>query len=108
MGSMRLEYWVTELKTSYFSGLTKVDQFLQQYKYDEIIGNIKKNFSNYDYTKMEILVKETVEKIKKNFYDLFTYNQIRSEKIRQLKLYKNAKYNLNVFDENYYSYKLVF
>ena len=108
MGSMRLEYWVTELKTSYFSGLTKVDHFLQQYKYDEIIANIKKNFSNYDYTRMEILVKEVVEKIKKNFYDMFTYSQIRSEKIRQLKLYKTGKYNLNVFDENYYSYKLVF
>jgi hypothetical protein len=57
---------------------------------------------------MEILVKEVVEKIKKNFYDMFTYSQIRSEKIRQLKLYKTGKYNLNVFDENYYSYKLVF
>ena len=41
MGSMRLEYWTTEVKTSFFSGLTKVDYFLQQYKYDEIFHNIK-------------------------------------------------------------------
>ena len=47
MGSMRLEFWTTEIKTSFYSSLTNVDHFLNQYKYNEIFGTITKN-NNYD------------------------------------------------------------
>ena len=41
---------LSEVKTSFFSSATKVDYFLQQYKYSEILNNIKKSISDYNYT----------------------------------------------------------
>ena len=108
MGSMRLEYWTTEVKTSFFSGLTKVDYFLQQYKYDEIFHNIKKSISNYDYSRLELLVKDATKDIDKKLYDFVTYRKLRDQAILDAELHKGMKYNLNIFDENFYSYKLIF
>lgn len=110
MGSMRLEYWVTELRISYFSTLTKVDHFLQQYKYDEILTNVYKYFQDYDYTKPFLKIEEALKELKKNkhLYDHATYLNLRSEIIASLELAKNSKYKLTLFDENSYSYKLVF
>lgn len=108
MGSMRLEYWTSEIKTSFYTNMTKVEQFMQQYKYDEILYNIKKNLANYDYTKYKILIKNAMEHINKKAYDLITYRKIRSKIIRDLKLHKTGKYDLTIFDPKMYSYKLVF
>ncbi len=110
MGSMRLEYWVTELRTSYFSTLTKVDHFLQQYKYDEILINVNKYFQNYDFTKPFLIIKEALEELKKDrhLYDWQTYQKMRSDIIAGLELAKNSRYKLTLFDENSYSYKLIF
>ncbi len=108
MGSMRLEYWTTEVKTSFFSGLTKVDNFLQQYKYDEIFHNIKKSISNYDYSRLELLVKDATKDIDKKLHDFVTYRKLRDQAILDAELHKGMKYNLNIFDENFYSYKLIF
>ena len=108
MGSMRLEYWTTEIKTSFFSALTKVDHFLQQYRYDEILTTIKKNLIQYDYTKLKDTIKEALKNISKKMYDFSTYTKMRSEIIQGLELSKNSKYNVSLFDEKSYSYKLVF
>lgn len=110
MGSMRLEYWVTELKTSYFSTLTKVDHFLQQYKYDEILIHVNKYFQDFDYTKPTAIIEEALRELRKNkhLYDYQTYMQLRSEIIEGLELAKNSRYKLTIFDEASYSYKLVF
>lgn len=114
MGSMRLEYWTTELKTSFFSGLTKVDHFLQQYHYSEVLGDLKKTLNSLDYTSIYTIVDKELEgdeelkelrKDKKNF---FAFRNLQIEKIEALDLHKKTKWNLNVFDENFYSYKLVF
>ena len=108
MGSMRLEYWVTEIKTSFFSSLTKVDHFLQQYKYDEIFSTIKKNLINYDYIKIKNTIKEALEGIDRKIQTFTSYNKTRSKIIQNLELSKENKYRLNLFDENSYSYKLIF
>lgn len=108
MGSMRLEYWVTEIKTSFFSSITKVEHFLQQYRYDEIFSNIKKGISNYDYTRLKAIIKEALEDVDKKLYNFTTYNKIRSDIIQDLELHKSSKYKITLFDENFYSYKLVF
>jgi len=88
--------------------MTKVDQFMQQYKYDEVFFNIKKNLSNFDYTKYKILIKDALEHIDKKAYDLVTYRKIRSKIIQKLELHKAGKYELTIFDPKVYSYKLVF
>jgi heme/copper-type cytochrome/quinol oxidase subunit 1 len=108
MGSMRLEYWTTEVKTSFFSGLTKVDNFLQQYKYDEIFSNITKSLADYNYSSLEEKIKEATKELDKTAYDFYTYKNLRTEIIKDLNLHKDIKYNLNIFDENFYSYKLIF
>ncbi len=110
MGSMRLEYWTTETKTSFFSGLTKVDNFLQQYKYSEIFSNIKKSIINYDYSRLDKLVEEINEKLKpqKKILEFSEYRKVRDSAILDAQLHKDMKYNLNIFDENFYSYKLIF
>lgn len=108
MGSMRLEYWTTEVKTSFFSSLTKIDHYLQQYKYSEILTNLKKSLYNYDYTRLKILIKEATDTIDKKQYDHQTYLKIRSQKIQELELHKSSKYRVTLFDEDCYSYKLVF
>lgn len=114
MGSMRLEYWTTELKTSFFSGLTKVDHFLQQYHYSEVLGDLKKTLNSLDYTSIYTIVDKELEgdeelkelrKDKKNF---LAFRNLQIEKIEALDLHKKTKWNLNVFDENFYSYKLIF
>ena len=110
MGSMRLEFWVTELKTSFFSSLTKVDYFLQQYSYNELLNGIVKQVSNYDYTRLYSLIEEALEDLNKNKkkYNFIDYLKRRSEIINELELAKNSKFKITIFDEKAYSYKLIF
>ena len=56
MGSMRLEYWTTEVKTVFFSSLTKVDHFLQHFSYEELFGGVGKQFADNDYTKLRNMI----------------------------------------------------
>lgn len=107
MGSMRLEFWTTEIKTSFFSSLTKVDHFLNQYKYDEIFGNINKN-NNYDYFKYFHIIKEHLSKIDFNTTDKYLLNQLQTKEIENLKLHKLFNENITLKDENHFSYKLIF
>lgn len=108
MGSMRLEYWTTELKTSFYSGLTKVDHFLQTYQYNELSSKIKKTLNNYDFTNLKNIIDKKLEEIDKSLYSPFEYRNLQIEKILELELHKQTKFNLNMFDENFYSYKLIF
>ena len=108
MGSMRLEYWTTELKTSFYSGLAKVDHFLQNYQYNELSSNIKKTLNNYDFTNLKNIIDKKLEEIDKSMYTAFEYRNLQIEKILELELHKQTKFNLNIFDENFYSYKLIF
>lgn len=108
MGSMRLEYWTTELKTSFYSGLAKVDHFLQTYQYNELSSGIKKTLNNYDFTNLKNIIDKKLEEIDKSMYSAFEYRNLQIEKILELELHKQTKFNLNIFDENFYSYKLIF
>jgi len=108
MGSMRLEYWTTEVKTSFFSGLTKVDHFLQQYNYDEFFGGIRRLTNDYDFTRLKLIIKKALEGLDKKSYDQESYAALRIEKIKELELHKGMTYNMNIYDENFYSYKLIF
>ena len=114
MGSMRLEYWTTELKTSFFSGLTKIDHFLQQYHYSELIGDIKKTMNSLDFTHIDKIIEKELEndeelnELKKDKKNFFAFRTLQIEKIEALHLEERTKWNLNVFDENFYSYKLIF
>lgn len=112
MGSMRLEFWVTEVKTSFFSALTKSENYLQQYKYNEILATVKKTLQNYDYTKPTVEIEDALKDLKKkrHLYDEITYNQMRSKIIAGLELAKKSKFNVNLNDKEpfIYSYKLLF
>lgn len=108
MGSMRLEYWTTELKTSFFSGLTKVDHFLQTYKYDELYNNIVKNLNNYDFLNIKNIIDKNLEDLNKSIYNQFEFRNLQIEKILELQLDRQTRLNLNIFDENFYTYKLIF
>jgi hypothetical protein len=96
------------LKTSFFSGLTKVDHFLQQYQYSELLGGIKKILNRHDFTNIKAIVDKKLESLEKNLTNFFEYRNLQIEKIVELELHKQTKLNLNVFDENFYSYKLIF
>ncbi len=112
MGSMRLEFWVTEVKTSFFSALTKSENYLQQYKYNEILATVKKTLQNYDYTKPTVEIEDALKDLKKkrHLYDEITYNQMRSKIIAGLQLAKKSKFNVMLDDKEpfIYSYKLLF
>ncbi len=118
MGSMRLEFWVTEVKTSFFSALTKSENYLQQYKYNEILATVKKTLQNYDYTKPTVEIEDALKDLKKkrHLYDEITYNQMRSKIIAGLELAKKSKFNVMLIDKDpsidkepsIYSYKLLF
>jgi len=110
MGSLRLEYWFNEVKTSYFSSLTKVDQYLQLFQYDELLIDLAQTLQNFDFSEPYYKIKEATEELRKNrhLYDRVTYLRIRSEIIAGLELAKNSKYKLTLFDQDCYSYKLVF
>ena len=114
MGSMRLEFWVTEVRTSFFSTLTKVENYLQQYKYNEILISVKKTLQNYDYSKPTFEIEEALKDLKKkrHLYDEATYNAMRSKIIAGLELAKKSKFNVMLADKEKepfnYSYKLLF
>ena len=114
MGSMRLEFWVTEVRTSFFSTLTKAQNYLQQYKYNEILISVKKTLQNYDYSKPTFEIEEALKDLKKkrHLYDEATYNAMRSKIIAGLELAKKSKFNVMLADKEKepfnYSYKLLF
>lgn len=114
MGSMRLEFWVTEVRTSFFSTLTKAENYLQQYKYNEILISVKKTLQNYDYSKPTFEIEEALKDLKKkrHLYDEATYNAMRSKIIAGLELAKKSKFNVMLADKEKepfnYSYKLLF
>ncbi len=112
MGSMRLEFWTTETSTSHFSSLTKVDHFLQQFKYNEIMYNITRLANDYDFTKPYLMIKEALEPLNKalNKEEITreVYNEKRTKIILGLELHKKTKYDFTIFDNDTYSYKLIF
>lgn len=108
MGSMRLEYWTTEVKTSFYSGLAKVDHFLQQNIYDELFINVKKIIYNNDYSKIWKIIDDRMKEEDKSQYTWSEYRNLQDKIIMELELAKNSKLNINIFDENFYSYKLIF
>jgi len=108
MGSMRLEYWTTELKTSFYSGLAKVDHFLQQHILDELFLDVKKITSNNDYSRIWKIIDDRMKQEDKSQYTWSEYRALQDKIIMQLELPKTSKININIFDENFYSYKLIF
>lgn len=115
MGSMRLEYWVNEIKTSYFSTMTKLDHQLQQYSYTEFYNYLQKSLINYDYQKLNNIIKEALKKLEKslknNEISFSEFLVERSKIIRKLRLDKKSKFNLDldvINDKIQLSYKIVF
>jgi hypothetical protein len=55
-------------------------------------------------------IEEATEELKKNrhLYDWATYYAMRTKIIEELELAKNSKYKLTIYDENSFSYKLIF
>ena len=108
MGSMRLEYWTTEVKTVFFSSLTKVDHFLQHFSYEELFGGVGKQFADNDYTKLRNMIAEALCDLDKNAYDVVTYRELRAKIIDELELHKVTRYDVTLPESNDYSYKLIF
>ena len=108
MSSMRLEYWTTEVKTAFFTALSKVDHYLQHYDYDEIIGGLGKQYSDNDYTKLQNIIEEALCELNKQDYDIVTYRQLREKIIDDLELHKVTWYDVWLKESNDYSYKLLF
>lgn len=108
MSSMRLEYWTTEVKTAFFTALSKVDHYLQYYDYDEIIGGLGKKYSDNDYTKLQNIIEEALCDLDKKDYDIVTYRQLREKIIDDLELHKVTWYDIWLKESNDYSYKLLF
>ncbi len=113
MGSTRLEYWTTEIKTSFYSGLTTIEHFLQQYSWDEQLVKIEKLFFGYDYTPLFKIVEEALKEINyeqrtKHIYDNKTFIQKKLEIVEDLKLAEKSMYNINLQNPDWHSYKLIF
>jgi len=88
--------------------MSKIDHFLQQYGYNEILGNLKKTLNNLDFLNLKEIIDVELEKIDKKKLNFFDYRKLQIEKIVELELHKKTKLNLNFLDENFYSYKLIF
>lgn len=108
MGSMRLEYWTTEVKTVFFSSLTKVDHFLQHFSYEEFFGGVGQQFADNDYTKLRNMIEEALCDLDKKAYDVVTYRELRAKIIDDLQLYRVTRYDVTLPESNEYSYKLIF
>jgi heme/copper-type cytochrome/quinol oxidase subunit 1 len=108
MGSMRLEYWTTEVKTVFFSSLTKVDHFLQHFSYEELFGGVGKQFADNDYTKLRNMIEEALCDLDKKAYDVVTYRELRAKIIDELELHRVTRYDVTLPESNDYSYKLIF
>lgn len=109
MGSMRLEFWTTELKTSFYSSLSNVDHFLQTYFYDELTQTIKKVLNNNDYLNLWTIIDKLLEDIDKTISkNSYLFRQLQIEKILEAELFKKTRLNLNLVDENFYTYKIIF
>jgi len=107
MGSMRLEFWTTEIKTSFFSSLTKVDHFFNQYKYDEIFGFFLKS-DNYNFYQYYQIIKDHLETIDFSGRTEIEKNKMLIEEVEGLELYKLWYDNITLKDDKSYSYKLIF
>jgi len=109
MGSMRLEFWTTEIKTSFFSSLTKIDHFSNQILYNEVIGNIiKNNVNNYNFYKYYNIIKAHLSTIDFTGLNWFEKNKLIVDEIEKLKLHKLWYDNITLKDDKSYSYKLIF
>jgi len=108
MGSMRLEFWNTEIKTSFFSSLNNIDNFFNSCMKDEFISNIVKGGHLHDYKKFSEIVKARLEEI--NFKNVpkelkqWVYNR----EVAKLELFKKTVPSTFLNDESFYSYKLFF
>jgi hypothetical protein len=72
------------------------------------LGNIKKIINNYDFTNIKNIIDKNLDVLEKGSENFFNYRNLQIEKILELQLHKKTKLNLNIFDENFYSYKLIF
>jgi hypothetical protein len=64
--------------------------------------------NTFDFTGLKKVIDKKLEEIDKSLYNEFEYRALQIEKIEELELHKQTKINLNIFDENFYSYKLIF
>jgi hypothetical protein len=85
-----------------------VDHFLNQYRFDEVVNGVKKMLNTFDFAGLKKVIDKKLEEIDKSLYNQFEYRELQIEKILELELHKQTKVNLNIFDENFYSYKLIF
>jgi len=82
---------------------------LQSYFYDELTSVIKKALNNNDYLNLWTIIDKALEEIDKTISkNSYLFRQLQIEKILELELHKQTKWNLNLLDENFYSYKLIF
>ena len=112
MGSMRLEYWGTELKTSYFSKLTSNNHVSDQIVYNNITNSVEKKINNYDYAVLFKKIEDAVETLKKEYkqglYTFQEYLEIRFKIINGLDLPKNNTNSHIIQDTKSYTYKFFF
>jgi hypothetical protein len=64
--------------------------------------------NTFDFAGLKKVIDKKLEEIDKSLYNQFEYRELQIEKILELELHKQTKVNLNIFDENFYSYKLIF
>ena len=108
MGSMRLEYWNTELKTSYFSKLTTDSQSFNQLKYDNLTEKVDKNLNAFDYNVLFKYIEKALENVKKEIHSRVEFLEIHLKIIEELNLSNTIKYELTSKDTKSYTYKLIF
>jgi len=112
MGSMRLEYWNTELKTSYFSNLTADIQSVSQVLYNELTAETKKILNKFDYdvffSIIEEATKDIKKKLKKKEIDFQTFQSLRTKIILDLELSKLTRFNSQITNLKDLTYKVTF
>jgi hypothetical protein len=64
--------------------------------------------NTFDFTGLKKVIDKKLEEIDRSLYNEFEYRALQIEKVEELELHKQTKINLNIFDENFYSYKLIF
>ena len=87
----------------------KVDSLMPySFGFNELLSNIKKIINNYDFSNIKNIIDKKLDLLERGSENFFNYRNLQIEKILELQLHRKTKLNLNIFDENFYSYKLIF
>lgn len=109
MGSMRLEFWTTRVKTSYYFTLNEGANFLQQFSFDEISNDLSLSYNENEYDYLFDYIDDACSDLDQK-HPMFRL--LQQQRIEELEMHKVSTLSplvtTNKIDGIFYSYKLLY